>query len=120
MGRNKEDIQDRLTLQMEKISKRAEKRPEDLTLSEQLIKREAYDKLTVEQKRAAVPYPLWRDHLYVFMVFKKKITTNTLFKTLSYKFQKEMHEFHDSGCSFSDIVAFVEEKSTLLSNTNFK
>jgi hypothetical protein len=116
MGRDKEDIQNRLTLQMEKTNRRSDKRPDDLTLAEQLIKRAAYDKLTIEQKRAALPYTDWKSHVQEFMIHKKKITTNSLFQKMSCKYANEMHAFHDSGCSLLEIINFVEEKSGELSN----
>lgn len=118
MGRNKEDIQDRITLQMEKISKRSDRNSDTPSLAEQLAQRAKYEKLSDEQKRAATPYNIWLDHLLTFMVDKKRVTSHSRFRIIVSKFKKDIEAFHSSGIAFSGMLRFFEEKSNILLNDN--
>lgn len=121
MGRYKEDIQDSITRQMEKAARKFDRQPGDrqlgdLTLAEQLKKREKYDKMSDEQKRAATPINVWQDYLSDFMVNKKKVTTRTIFNTISTKYSNELRDFHEKGVHFNEIIPFIEEKTSYLTN----
>jgi hypothetical protein len=116
MGRYKSDIQDSMLKQMEKVNRRSDRKSEDISLEAQLKRQAAYDKMSDEQKRAAVPYSDWYRELEKFMVDKRKVTTNRIFRSIGTKYSPDLHKFHETGASFPSIVPFIKEKSNYLGN----
>lgn len=116
MGRHKADIQDSILKQMEKDNRRSDRKGEDISLAGQLKRAAEYEKMSDEQKRAATPYSDWYRKLEEFMIDKKKITTNRIFRSMVAHFSNDLHKFHESGASFSSMIPFVQEKSNYLDN----
>lgn len=116
MGRYKSDIQDSMLKQMEKVNRRSDRKNEDISLEAQLRREEAFNRMTDEQKRAAVPYSDWYRKLEEYMVDRKKVTTNRIFKSIGTKYSLNLRKFHESGDAFSNIIPFIEEKTSYFSN----
>ena len=116
MGRNKEDIQDRLLVQMSKVNRKSDRNAGDVTLAEQLEKQRLEDLKSDAQKRAETPRNLWVVYLREFMTEKRKVCSTKMFTTIVAKFPDEIDEFHQTGAVFSGLVPFFEEKTTHLDN----
>lgn len=116
MGKYKEDAQDDILRQMDKLNRRSDRKAEDLSLEAQLKILKMKEKMTPEQRRAAAPFRDWKDALHRFIVDEKKICTTKIFSTICSKYENSVKEFHTKGSPFSDTVTFFESKSIQLSN----
>jgi len=116
MARNKEDIQDNLLRQMDKISKRSNRNPNNETFLTTLRKQNRFDRLSDDEKRAATPYQDWVNHLENYMVNNKNICTSKNFSSIVTKYFEKITEFHETGKPFSELIDFFEEKSSILLN----
>lgn len=116
MARNKEDIQDSLLRQMDKLSRRSERPSGDLTFEEQLKKQAAYDKMSDEQKRAATPKRIWMEKLIEYVVHIRKVCTSSEFGAIAQKNAEDINEFHVTGASFPSTISFFEEKTYQIVN----
>ena len=110
MARDKEQMQDNLLRQMENVSRKSARETNDVSLKIQLRNRASYDTLSIEQKRALSPKPVWERALIDFMV-KKGITTSSYANTICSKYSSKMDEFHSSGEEFKTFQNFFEEKT---------
>jgi hypothetical protein len=118
MGKYKEDAQDDILRQMDKLNRRSTRDSTDYSLSSQLKAQEKYEKLTIEQKRASTPIGIWKEHLRNYIVQEKNICTNKTFDTICVKFSSNIEEFHQSGVSFSETIQFFEKKTFYYNNRN--
>jgi hypothetical protein len=116
MGKYKEDAQDDILRQMDKLTRRAPKDDRDFSLKAQLEKLKNYDKLTIEQKRAAADPRVWKDALQKYMVHEKCICTPKTYENICGRFGSTIDEFKAAGSSFYDMIPFFEEKNSFFTN----
>lgn len=113
MARNtKDEAQDIVLRQMEKVSRSADRRGDRESyddydsLASQLKREEDYSKLSKEQKIALVPKTVWRTKLVKY-VTENNIGTPARMRALFTKKNAAFEEYHAQGVSFTEILPFI-------------
>lgn len=116
MARNtKDEAQDIVLRQMEKVSRSADRKGDRVnqddydSLASQLKRADEYSKLSREQKIALVPSTVWRSKLIKY-VMDNNLATHSRISTLLNKRATKFEEFHQKGVSFTEILPYIMEE----------
>ena len=108
MARNKEDMQDKLLHQFEKVA-RKEDRSRPLTLQEQMDAAEAYRKMPESVKLQNMGAGAWQEEVCKLM--------NKMFHTGHYEAEKKMRihfrkmdDFHQKGTPLAEVATWLEDQ----------
>ncbi len=115
---SREDVQDRILNQMERASRNSQdsRRPEELSLQEQLKREAAWNSLSPEEKLKRLNYTDWQRKIKDFCSEKRITITDRCWRYITTRLKPEFEKFHQEGTPLNEVTDWMKKKDLDLLN----